>query len=137
VSSLATLRLVMEWPAAQLMTLGLALAASFDAVFAAWRDWHVQRGEGWFAADTGFLLAAGRASVNFELAAEADAETAARDLQIDDGESVIDASEGGSNADVESFCSSPALRDAMSLIWRVLIVWLTVMALLVLAGYVG
>ncbi len=55
VSSLATLRLVMEWPVAQLMTLALALAASFDAVFVAWRDWHQQRGEGWFAADTGFL----------------------------------------------------------------------------------
>jgi AmpE protein len=29
------------------------------------------------------------------------------------------------------------LRDAMSLVWRVLLVWLSVLALFVLAGYVG
>jgi len=125
VSSLATLRLVMAWPVAQLMTLALALAASFDAVFAAWREWHQQRGEGWFASDTGFLLAAGRASVVFELAeATESAETDA------DADAVV-------ISDSEPTCSVPALRDAMSLIWRILIVWLTVMALLVLAGYVG
>lgn len=129
VSSLATLRLVLEWPVAQLMTLGLALAASFDAVFVAWRDWHVQRGEGWLASDVGFLLAAGRASVVFELAADSAADG------IDEGEQSEDDVIG--SVDAESTCSVPALRDAMSLIWRVLIVWLTIVALLVLAGYVG
>jgi len=109
--------------------LGLALAASFDAVFVAWRDWHQQRGEGWLASDTGFLQAAGRASVVFELAAEAEpsADECAAAVEVD-------ASVGG---DAEPICSVPALRDAMSLIWRVLIVWLTVIALLVLAGFVS
>jgi AmpE protein len=136
VSSLATLRLVMEWPVAQLMTLALALAASFDAVFVAWRDWHQQRGEGWFAADIGFLHAAGRASVVFELAEEstpADADTAPGLASGDHAEDPSPSAVG----DAEATCSSPALRDAMSLVWRILIVWLTVVALLVLAGYVG
>jgi len=134
ISPLATLRLVMAWPVAQLMTLALALAASFDAVFVAWRDWHQQRGEGWLASDTGFLQAAGRASVVFELAAEAEpiADGSGGEECAPAGE--VDASIGG---DAEPICSVPALRDAMSLIWRVLIVWLTVIALLVLAGFVS
>jgi AmpE protein len=31
----------------------------------------------------------------------------------------------------------PELRDAMSLIWRILLLWLVVMALFVVAGWVG
>lgn len=126
VSSLAALRMVMEWPTAQLMTLALALAASFDAVHSAWRRWHEERGEGWFASDIGFLFAAGRASVVFELAEDA-REVAQSDEEVADGGPV----------DLEPVSSIPALRDAMSLVWRMLIVWLTVLAVIVLAGYVG
>jgi len=125
VSSLGTLRLVLDWPVAQLMTLALALVASFDAVLVAWRGWHQQRGEGWFASDIGFLFAAARASVVFELAAEADGQaTEGSDVSSDEAP-----------ADAAPACSVPALRDAMSLVWRILIAWLTVLALLVLAGY--
>src|SRR3546814_2536389 len=53
-------RAVLEWPAAQLMTLALALVANFDSVLAAWRDW--QR-DGW-RLNVDFLYAAARASVN-------------------------------------------------------------------------
>jgi AmpE protein len=116
---LGMLRLVLEWPAAQLMTLALALAASFDAVLQAWRDWHRARGS-WLVADIGFLVASARASVVFELAEEA------RD---DDLEPSPD--------QVARLPAARALRDAMSLVWRILIVWLTVLALFVLAGYVG
>ncbi len=117
-SPLGVLRTVLEWPAAQLMTLGLALAASFDAVFAAWREWHRARG-GWWIADTGFLYAAARASVVCELVEEAE-------------------DEGTPMPDVAArLPAGPAVRDAMSLVWRVLMVWLTVLALFVLAGYVG
>ena len=31
----------------------------------------------------------------------------------------------------------PALKDAMSLAWRILVLWLAVLALFVLAGYVN
>ncbi|HET6604117.1 MAG TPA: hypothetical protein VFG21_07870 [Xanthomonadaceae bacterium] len=105
---------IVDWPAAQLMVLGLALAAHFDAVFAAWRDWHAQRGQGYLQLDTGFLEAAGRASVRTELAEEA---------ELADGE--------------EPPRELPELHDAMSLNWRVLLVWLTVLALVVLAGFVN
>ena len=31
----------------------------------------------------------------------------------------------------------PELRDAMSLVWRILLLWLTVLALFVIAGWVS
>jgi AmpE protein len=31
----------------------------------------------------------------------------------------------------------PELRDAMSLVWRMLLLWMAVLALLVIAGWVG
>ena len=99
---------VLDWPAAHLMTLALAIAADFDAVASAWRDFHAARGK-WFVSDIGFLLAAGRASVEVE-------ET------FDEHYDVT-----GRNALAE-------LQQAMSLNWRILIVWLVVFSLLVLAG---
>jgi len=102
---------VLDWPVAQLMTFALALAANFDAVFGAWRDWHA----GGMRLDTGFLGAAARASVDIEIA---DDET---DLPTGNG-----------------IASTPALlelRDAMSLVWRVLLLWLAVIALFVIAHF--
>jgi AmpE protein len=117
-ASYARLKLILEWPAAQLMTLGLALAANFDAVFSAWRQWHADRAQGWLVLDTGFLGAAARVSVACELAEERDQEYA------------VDAPPPPAPA-------LPALKDAMSLAWRVLLLWLAVLALFVLAGYVN
>lgn len=99
---------VLDWPAAHLMTLALAIAADFDAVASAWRDFHAARGK-WFVGDIGFLLAAGRASVEVE-------ETFDEHYDV-----------AGRNALAE-------LQQAMSLNWRILIVWLVVFSLLVLAG---
>ena len=102
---------VLDWPVAQLMTFALALAANFDAVFGAWRDWHA----GGMRLDTGFLGAAARASVDIEIA---DDET---DLPTGNG-----------------IASTPALlelRDAMSLVWRVVLLWLAVIALFVIAHF--
>ncbi|CAN5245396.1 membrane protein [soil metagenome] len=103
---------LLNWPAAHLMTLGLALAANFDGVLAAWRDWHAQGGR---ALDIGFLGAAARASVVCELAEE--------DAYAIDGPA-----------------QAPALlelRDAMSLVWRVLLLWLAALAVFVIAGFVN
>jgi AmpE protein len=100
---------LLNWPVAQLMTLALALAADFDRVLSAWRDWHAQ---GW-RLDAGFLGAAARASVASELAEE-DA------YAVDGPAQAPDLLE---------------LRDAMSLVWRILVLWLSVLALLVLAGW--
>ena len=107
----ATLLGVLDWPVAQLMTLTLALAADFDAVIVAWRQWHADG----LRLGLGHLEAAARASVAVELAEDA--------LDADDGPA-----------------QAPALlelRDAMSLAWRVLVIWLGVMALFVVAGFVG
>jgi AmpE protein len=102
---------VLDWPVAQLMTVALALAANFDAVFGAWRDWHA----GGMRLDTGFLGAAARASVDIEIA--------------DDDTDLPDS---------DALASSPALlelRDAMSLVWRMLLLWLAVIALFVIARF--
>jgi AmpE protein len=104
---------VLDWPVAQLMTLALALAANFDAVFGAWRDWHA----GGTRLDTGFLGAAARASVDIEIADD--------DTDVPDG---------------DALAATPALlelRDAMSLVWRMLLLWLAVIALFVIAHFIG
>ncbi len=100
---------VLNWPVAQLMTFALALAADFDRVLAAWRDWHAQG----VRLDVGFLAAAARASVASELAEE-DA------YAVDGPAQAPDLLE---------------LRDAMSLVWRILLLWLGLLALFVLAGW--
>lgn len=100
---------LLNWPVAQLMTFALALAADFDRVLSAWRDWHAQG----VRLEPGFLDAAARASVASELAEE-DA------YAVDGPAQAPDLLE---------------LRDAMSLVWRILLLWLGVLALLVLAGW--
>ncbi|MBS0194776.1 MAG: regulatory signaling modulator protein AmpE [Proteobacteria bacterium] len=102
---------VLDWPAAQLMTFALALAANFDAVFSAWREWHADG----MRLDTGFLAAAARASVDIEVAQD--------DTDL---------------PEAEVAASTPALlelRDAMSLVWRMLLLWLAVVAIFVIARW--
>ncbi|MCF7223304.1 hypothetical protein [Marilutibacter chinensis] len=111
----------LEWPVAQLMTLALAIVGNFDTVLAAWRD----NGGASFRLDNRFLAAVGRASVRTELAEEA------RDYADEP-----DLVEGGGEVTAVPG-DLPELRDAMSLVWRVLLAWLAVLALFVIAGYVN
>ncbi|WP_369940828.1 cobalamin biosynthesis protein [Xanthomonas medicagonis] len=104
----------MEWPVAQLMTFSLALVGNFESVFGAWR---AAGGNRW-RLDGGFLGPVACASVRGELDAEAH-----------------DYSDAGML--VPALRSLPELRDAMSQIWRVLLLWLVVLALLVIAGWVS
>ena len=101
---------ILDWLPAHLMALALALAANFDSVFKAWRDYHATNGKGYFCLDLGFLNAIARASVDADVAAEDEQAAAARTPLV-------------------------ALDDAMVLVRRVLVVWLTVIALIVLAGW--
>jgi len=101
---------VLDWLPAHLMALALALASNFDAVFKTWHDYHAARADGWFNLDPGFLNAIARASVAADVAAEDDAAHAARNPLV-------------------------ALDDAMVLVRRVLVVWLTIIAVIVLAGW--
>ena len=100
---------VMEWPAAQLMTFGLAVATDLDTVAGAWRNWHQRQGHSLFEPGHGFLLASARRVI---LGGEAAQDGYADSL---DGPLV-------------------STQLAMDLVWRVLGVWLFVLALLLLAG---
>ena len=103
------LALALDWAPAHLMALSLALASNFDAVFKTWHDYHQAHGKGYFCLDLGFLSAIARASVDADVAAE----------------------ESGQDA------HSPlvALEDAMVLVRRVAVVWLTLIALVVLGNW--
>jgi AmpE protein len=114
-----TLLSILDWPVAQLMTLALALVGDFDTVVSAWKD----NGGATLQFEAGFLAAAGRASVRTELADEA-----------------MDYADHGIVAPgvlVAAMGELPELRDAMSLVWRILLLWLAVLALFVVAGWVG
>jgi AmpE protein len=102
---------VMDWPAAQLMTLSLAIATDFDSVFKAWKQYHDEQGHGLFEGNNGFLLASARSIV---LTGHA-----ARDGYADQLEGPM-----------------LGLQQAMDLTWRLLGVWLTVLALLLLVGVI-
>jgi len=91
------------------MALALALASDFDTVLKAWRDYHQLQGKGYFTLDLGFLGAIAHASVDADILAE---EGTVEDTR---------------NPLVE-------LEDAKTLISRVLIIWLAIMALVALAG---
>ena len=109
---------LLEWPVAQLMTFSLALVGNFDTVVGAWKD----AGGAALHRGIAFLDAAARASVRSEIAEEA------REW-IDEGDSP-----GAAWARLGEL---PELRDAMSLVWRILLLWLAVLALFVIAGWVG
>lgn len=105
------LQQVMDWPAAQLMTLALAISTDFDSVFRAWKQYHDEQGHGLFEGDNGFLLASARSVV---LSGHAARDGYAEQL---DGPLL-------------------GLQQAMDLTWRMLGVWLTVLALLLLVGVI-
>lgn len=107
------LRTALEWPVAQLMTLAMALVGNFDTVFTAWRD----AGGARFRLDVAFLAHAARASVRGELAEEAE--------------------EYAEEGMVQAMRDLPELRDAMSLVWRILLLWLAVLAVFVIGGWVS
>ncbi len=104
---------VLEWPVAQLMALSMALVANFDTVFSAWR----RAGGNRWTLQNGFLAEAARASVGAELVEEAEAAELAGHLPADE--------------------RYPELRDAMSVVWRMLLLWMALVAMLVIAGWVG
>ena len=105
------LQQIMDWPPAQLMTLSLAIATDFDSVFKAWKRYHDEQGHGLFDGDNGFLMASARGVVM--------AGHAARDGYADQLQGPM-----------------VSLQLAMDLTWRMLGVWLTVLALLLLVGVI-
>ncbi len=98
---------VLDWAPAHLMALCLALASNFDAVFKTWNDYHRSHGKGYFTLDLGFLAAIARASVDADVAAE-------------------------DHYGAEAHAPAVVIEDAMVLVRRVLVVWLTLIALIVI-----
>ncbi len=109
---LRRLQQLLEWPVAQLMTLALAVAADFDTVFASWRKHHKSEGHGIFSGDHGFMLTAAVVAVMGGYAAQ-------------DG-----------FADQLTGRMGP-VKLAMDLLWRVLAVWLSILAIMLLAGWLS
>ncbi|HET7266823.1 MAG TPA: beta-lactamase induction protein [Oleiagrimonas sp.] len=102
----------MDWPASHLMVFAMALVSDFDAVIGAWREWHRSPTRSPWTFESGFLGAVARAGVDADVAAG------------DEGENDI------SNPVIE-------LTDTRRLLLRMLLVWLAVMAILVLLGWVA
>lgn len=115
-----TLLALLDWPVAQLLTLALALVGNFDTVLGAWRE----AGGASFSLENRFLGAVARASVKCELAEEA-------------ADYVNESGVPGQAVALAAGGEMPELRDAMSLVWRSLLVWLAVLALFVIAGFVA
>ncbi len=101
---------VIEWPVAQLMTLSLAIAADFDSVYSAWKQYHDEQGHSLFEGDNGFLQAAARC--------------------------VILTGSAGNDGFADQLENEPhaVVQQAMDLVWRVMGVWLAMLAILLLAG---
>ena len=100
---------VLDWAPAHLMALTLALVSEFDAVITTWRDYHAAHGQGYFTLDLGFLGALARAGID-------------ADVVADDGYA----------ADVDDPLLE--LADARTVLRRILVVWLALIALVALVG---
>jgi AmpE protein len=103
--------LALDWIPAQLMKLAMAMVSNFDAVIGAWRAWHAQPSRSMWELDPDFLGAVARSGVNADI-------------------------EAGDGLTLDTHDPIAELADARSLMLRVLIVWLAVVALIVLAGWV-
>ena len=103
--------LALDWIPAHLMVLAMALVSNFDAVIGTWRRWHGQPGRSPSDLDPDFLAAVARSGVDADIVAGDGPTTDTRDPIAE-------------------------LADARRLMLRVLFVWLAVVALIVLAGWV-
>lgn len=103
---------VMEWPVAQLMTLSLAVATDFDAVFSAWKKYHDERGHGLFEGNNEFMLTAARTIVRDGYA---------------ENDGYADQLQG----------QMASIKLSMDLVWRSLGVWATVLAILLLVDVIA
>ncbi len=112
VAAARRLRRLLDWPVSLLMATGLAIVGHFDAVIHAWRAYYRREQCGFFALDPGYLLAAARATLAAPPTGWTDESDAERG-------------------------ATGQIRASMNLVWRVLFVWLSVVALLTVAGWAG
>ena len=103
---------VLDWPAAQMVTLSLAIATDFDSVFKAWKQYHNKRGHGLFEANTEFMLTSARTIV---------------------GSGRVQNDGYADQLDGPMAC----IKLSMDLVWRSLGVWATVLAILLLVDVIA
>jgi AmpE protein len=103
--------LALDWAPAHLMALTLALVSDFDSVVRTWREYHAAHGRGYFTLDLGFLGVLARAGVDADVIAGDGYATDVTDPVVE-------------------------LTDARTVLRRILVTWLAILALLVLAGWV-
>ncbi|MDW2983141.1 regulatory signaling modulator protein AmpE [Rhodanobacter sp. KK11] len=103
----------LDWLPAQLLTFTLAVVGHWEAVINAWRRWHNQAAPtSWYASAPGFLGAAAQA-----------------DVLID-----IEAGDGYAEEHSDPLAELRRLRSALL---RALLAWLSVVALVVVGGWIG
>ena len=101
----------LDWIPAQLMVFTLALVGHWDAVIGAWNRWHQQAlPNSWLNEGPGFLGATARA-----------------DVQVD-----IEGGEGYAEERIDTLLELQRLRSALL---RALLAWLSVVALIVIGGW--
>ncbi|EIL96738.1 membrane protein required for beta-lactamase induction [Rhodanobacter sp. 115] len=102
---------ILDWLPAQLLVFTLALVGHWEAVINAWRRWHhLARPDDWYRNGPGFLAAAARADILTDI-------------------------EGGDGYTEERIDTLLELRRLRSALLRALLVWLSVVALIVIAGW--
>ena len=103
----------LDWLPAQLLTFTLAVVGHWEAVISAWQRWHAQTTPtSWYSRGPGFLGAAAQA-----------------DVLID-----IEAGDGYAEEHSDPIAELLRLRSAML---RALLAWLSVVALIVIGGWIG
>ena len=101
----------LDWLPAQLMVFTLALVGHWDAVIGAWRRWHQQAApNSWYLSNPSFLGAAARADVLTDI-------------------------EGGDGYTEERTDPLHELRRLRDALLRALLAWLSVVALIVMGGW--
>jgi AmpE protein len=102
---------ILDWLPAQLLVFALALVGHWEAVIGAWRRWHqLARPDDWYRSGPGFLADAARADILTDI-------------------------EGGDGYAEERSDVLLELRRLRSALLRALLVWLSVVALIVIAGW--
>jgi AmpE protein len=103
----------LDWLPAQLMVFTLAIVGHWEAVIGAWRQWHSQAAPtSWYVSPPGFLGAAAQA-----------------DILID-----IEAGDGYAEERSDPLVELTRLRSALL---RALLTWLSVVALIVIGGWMS
>jgi len=103
----------LDWPAAQLLTFTLAVVGHWEAVIGAWKRWHSQAtATSWYSVGPGFLGAAAQAEVMID----------------------IEAGDGYAEEHSDPLVELVRLRSALL---RALLAWLSVVALIVIGGWVS